>query len=104
VSFGELGRLLDPPHGGAVADLARTAASARCYGDLAAAAMVLNGRAEAFVERGVNVWDLAPFKVLVEEAGGTFSDFAGRPTIERGEAILSNGRVHGHVVGRLGRG
>jgi histidinol-phosphatase len=102
VSFGEIGRLLDPPYGDAVAGLARSAASARGYGDLAAAALVLAGRAEAWLECGVKVWDVAPIKILAEEAGGRFSDFAGRPTVESGHAVVTNGRLHAHVLGALG--
>lgn len=104
VSLGELPALLAPPHGGGVTGLIRTAASARCYGDLAGCALVLNGRAEAWLEAGVKVWDLAPLKVLVEEAGGRFTDFAGRPTIESGRAVASNGVVHEHVLAALAAG
>jgi histidinol-phosphatase len=101
VSLGEMRFLLAPPLGERVAELARTAASARCYGDLAGAAMVLAGRAEAWIEAGVQVWDLAPLQVLVEEAGGAFSDIEGRPSIASGGCVISNGRLHGHVVRAL---
>jgi histidinol-phosphatase len=101
VSFGELGRLLEPPHRDGVAELARTAASARCYGDLAGAMLVLTGRAEAWIECGVKVWDVAPVKVLVEEAGGRFTDFGGGATVESGHAVVTNGRVHEHVLRTL---
>ncbi len=101
VSCGELGRLLEPPYAGGVAHLARTAASARCYGDLAGAMLVLTGRAEAWLERGVKVWDVAPIKVLVEEAGGRFTDLAGRASVESGHALATNGRLHEHVLAAL---
>ncbi len=104
VSLGELRALLEPPHGAGVSALIRTAASARCYGDLAGCVLVLNGRAEAWLEAGVKVWDLAPLKVLVEEAGGRFTDFAGKPTVESGVAVASNGLVHEHVLGLLAGG
>jgi histidinol-phosphatase len=63
--------------------------------------MVLQGRAEAWVEAGVKVWDLAPLKVLAEEAGGRFTDLAGKATVESGHCVLSNGRVHDHVLSAL---
>ena len=81
--------------------LTTTCAQARCYGDLAGCAMLLTGRAEAWVEAGVQIWDLAPLQVLVEEAGGKFTDFAGNATVKSGNAIASNGRVHDHVLGVL---
>lgn len=104
VSFGELGRLLEPPYQDGVGELARTAASARCYGDLAGAVLVLTGRAEAWIECGVKVWDVAPVKILVEEAGGRFTDMAGTGSVESGHAVATNGRVHDHVLRTLRAG
>jgi histidinol-phosphatase len=83
--------------------LVTTAAQARGYGDLAGCAMVLDGRAEAFVEAGVQVWDIAPLKILVEEAGGRFTDLDGRPTHQSGHCVASNGLTHDHVVAALRR-
>jgi histidinol-phosphatase len=87
-----------------VARLARTCAAARCYGDLAGCAQVLAGRAEAWIEAGVKLWDLAPLQILVEEAGGRFTDLGGRPTAEAGECLASNGLVHERVLAELRRG
>lgn len=102
LSLGEIGRLLEAPYAEGVIRLARSAASARGYGDLAGAMLVLAGRAEAWIECGVKPWDLAPIKVLVEEAGGRFTDTAGRPSVESGSAVATNGRVHEHVLAALG--
>ena len=74
---------------------------ADCYGDLAGCALVLKGEAEAWVEAGVNLWDLAPLKILVEEAGGRFTDLDGRPTVASGSCVASNGLLHDHVLGAL---
>jgi histidinol-phosphatase len=64
--------------------------------------MVLAGRAEAWVEAGVQAWDLGPIPVLVEEAGGRFSDFEGKPSLASGRCIASNGLVHEHLLRALG--
>jgi histidinol-phosphatase len=101
LSLGEMHFLLRPPLGERVARLATRNAQTHCYGDLAGCALVLTGRAEAWIEGGVKVWDLAPLKILVEEAGGTFTDFSGRATAESGECVASNGRVHAHVLEAL---
>lgn len=101
LSCGELGHLLAPPHGAAVTQLVRGAASARCHGDTASGIMVLLGQAEAWLEAGVRTWDIAPYKILIEEAGGRFTDFEGTPSIETGRAVISNGLVHDHVLGIL---
>jgi len=82
--------------------LMREAASTRCPGDLGGGAYVLSGRAEAWMEAGVQIWDVAPFQVLIEEAGGTFTDLAGRASIASGSAVVSNGRVHAEVLQAFG--
>ena len=92
------GKLLAPPLAQPIATLATTCARTRCHGDLAGFAMVLAGRAEAWLEAGVQVWDLAPMKILAEEAGGRFTDLRGRPTILSGDCVVSNGLVHDHVL------
>jgi histidinol-phosphatase len=101
LSFGEFRGVFAPEREGAMLALCRTAAQARCYGDLAGAAMVLTGRAEAWVEAGVQLWDIAPLQVLAEEAGGRFTDLAGKPTAASGNCVLSNGLVHDHVLRAL---
>jgi histidinol-phosphatase len=98
LSFGEFRGVFSPEREQAILELARTAAQARCYGDLAGAAMVLTGRAEAWIEDGVKIWDIAPLKVLAEEAGGRFTDLAGRSTVSSGNCLLSNGLVHEYVL------
>lgn len=87
------GRLAEP-----VRALATSCATARSYGDLAGCAAVLTGRAEAWIEAGVQIWDLAPLKILVEEAGGRFTSLDGTATIAKGDCIASNGKVHDHIA------
>jgi len=101
LSLGEPRVLCAPPHAAAIERLATTCARTRCWGDLAGFAMVLTGRAEAWIEAGVQLWDLGPMKVLVEEAGGRFTDLHGRATPASGDAIASNGRVHEHVLAAM---
>jgi histidinol-phosphatase len=43
-------------------------------------------------------WDVAAPSIVVEEAGGRFSDRLGGTSIERGGGIFSNGRVHDAVL------
>jgi len=50
---------------------------------------------------GLNEWDLAAVQVVVEEAGGQFSDFAGEPRIDSGSAITSNGLLHGALLAAI---
>jgi myo-inositol-1(or 4)-monophosphatase len=56
------------------------------------------GRFDAFWEFGLKSWDTAAGVLLVKEAGGTVSDFAGHPYRPGGpELFVSNGRVHAEM-------
>jgi len=65
-----------------------------CYGYL----LVATGRAELMVDPILNVWDAAAVQPIIEEAGGTFTDWQGTATIHAGEAIATNGRVLAEVL------
>ncbi len=51
--------------------------------------LVATGRAELMLDPIMNVWDNAPFPVILGEAGGYFGDWAGDATIYAGEAIAT---------------
>jgi histidinol phosphatase-like enzyme (inositol monophosphatase family) len=50
------------------------------------AMLVAQGRADVWIEPNAAPWDLAPLKILVEEAGGKFASFAGEASIYGGNA------------------
>jgi histidinol-phosphatase len=66
----------------------------RGFGDYMGYTVVAGGKAEIYLEVDLKPWDLAPCKILVEEAGGVFTDLHGRATIYSGHALASNGRLH----------
>lgn len=82
------------------ARLAREAGLLRSWGDCFGYLMVVAGRAEAMIDPVVNPWDIAPFVVLVEEAGGRLTDWTGRAGAG-GDAIAGNAPVHGAVLDAL---
>jgi len=41
----------------------------------------------------VKLWDLAALRILVDEAGGAFTDFTGSRDLSGGEAFATNGRL-----------
>ena len=49
----------------------------------------------------MSTWDLAPLDILVREAGGSFTDLAGRPGPHGGSAVATNGLLHEAVLTRL---
>jgi histidinol-phosphatase len=73
-------------------------ATQRGFGDYFAYTFVLRGQAELMLECDLKPWDLAPFKVLFEEAGGKLTDFEGRPTIYSGSAFAGNARLHAQAL------
>ena len=73
----------------------------RGFGDYFAYTFVLRGQAELMLEADLQPWDLAPFAVLFEEAGGRLTDFEGRPTIYSGTVLASNGRLHAEALAAL---
>ncbi len=60
----------------------------RSMGGCQDAVLVLSGRAEAWIEIAAQAWDLAPFKILAEEAGARFFNFDGGHSIYGGNAVI----------------
>jgi histidinol phosphatase-like enzyme (inositol monophosphatase family) len=78
--------------------LQKSAYITRTWGDCYGYLLVATGRAEVMVDPVLNVWDAAAVQPIVEEAGGTFTNWQGAPTIHAGEAIATNGRVLEEVL------
>jgi histidinol phosphatase-like enzyme (inositol monophosphatase family) len=70
----------------------------RTWGDAYGYALIATGRAEVMVDPIVAVWDCGPLQVVLEEAGGTFTDWRGTPTIYGGEAVATNGALFQQVI------
>ena len=71
-------------------ELVRKTKLQRTWGDCYGHVLVASGRAEGMLDPGMDLWDSAPLKVLVEEAGGIFTDWNGKATIYGGSAISTN--------------
>jgi histidinol-phosphatase len=69
-------------------------ARTRGFGDYYGYGLVASGKAEIYLETDLKPWDIAPVKILVEEAGGRLTDFTGRPTIYDGSVLATNGHLH----------
>jgi histidinol phosphatase-like enzyme (inositol monophosphatase family) len=78
--------------------LQKAAYITRTWGDCYGYLLVATGRAEVMVDPQMNVWDSAALQPIIEEAGGTFTDWQGNPTIHAGEAIGTNGLVLEEVL------
>jgi fructose-1,6-bisphosphatase/inositol monophosphatase family enzyme len=89
---------------GQVAALDRAGAVLRTWGDGYGYALVATGRAAAMVDPTVEPYDIGPMPVLLAEAGGRFTDLTGRPGIEAGSGLATNGHVHDELLALLGAG
>jgi histidinol-phosphatase len=61
----------------------------RSTGGCLDAMLVASGKADAWIEAQAKPWDLAPLKVIVEEAGAVTFDFAGQDTIYGGNYVIT---------------
>ncbi len=59
------------------------------------------GEIDACVSMAGFVWDYAPIELIVEEAGGRFTDLDGRARIDAGNALATNGSIHDEAVQTL---
>jgi histidinol-phosphatase len=82
-------------------ELASRTSRQRGFGDFYGFVLVAEGAAELMVEQGVNPWDIAAAKAIVEEAGGTFTDWSGNSTIYRPDVLATNGKVHEETLAIL---
>lgn len=75
----------------------------RGFGDFWSHVLVAEGQVDVGFDPEVSLWDLAALQVIVEEAGGRFSDFGGVARPDGGSAISSNGLLHDDVLELLKR-
>ena len=75
----------------------------RGFGDFWGYMLVAEGAADICCEAIVSLWDLAAPSVIVEEAGGRFTDLVGVATPDGGDALASNGLLHEASLAIVGR-
>jgi histidinol-phosphatase len=84
--------------------LAQRAWHARGLGDFWAHMLVAEGAVDGAIDAvGISEWDVAAVQVIVEEAGGRFSDFGGSSRIDSGTAVTSNGLLHEELLAAVAR-
>jgi len=74
----------------------------RGYGDFLHYHLLAAGKIEAVIESDVNILDIAALAVIVEAAGGTFTDLQGRPlNLQTTTVLAANARLHSKVLAAL---
>jgi histidinol-phosphatase len=85
-------------------ELVQAAKRSRGFGDFWQHMLVAQGSLDFAIEPEVSLWDLAALLVIVEEAGGRFTDLGGTRTAAGGSVVSSNGLLHDQVLARIGGG
>lgn len=66
----------------------------RGFGDFYGFTLLAEGACDLMLEHGVHEWDVSALKAIVEEAGGTFTDWKGTPTTQTPDVLATNGKLH----------
>ncbi|HEY1512811.1 MAG TPA: inositol monophosphatase family protein [Gaiellaceae bacterium] len=74
----------------------------RGLGDFWQHCLVAEGALDVACDRVMQVWDYAPVQLIVEEAGGRCTTFAGGVPHEGGSFVATNGLLHEDAVSVLG--
>lgn len=61
---------------------------------------LLKGKVDATFDTG-NIWDFAALAILIEEAGGKFTDFAGNNSLTSKQLLATNGKIHNQILDLL---
>jgi len=88
---------------GAAADaFQQRAKTSRTWGDCYGYVLVATGRADVMLDPVMNLWDCAALLPIMEEAGGTFTDWRGERTAAAGNAVATNGLLFNEVMSVIG--
>lgn len=75
----------------------------RGFGDVYGFMLVARGSADLMLEYGVHAWDVAAVLPIVEEAGGTYTNYDGGQDIFKPDVLVSNGTLHPESLALLQR-
>lgn len=81
--------------------LTKAAKVTRTWGDAYGYLLVATGKADVMVDPEMNIWDAAALLPIMQEAGGTYTDWRGRPAIDSGDGIGTNGLLLDEVLSLL---
>ena len=102
LSTGNLKTLATGPRWPAFGRLVGRLGRIRGYGDFLQYHLLASGRIDAVVESDVNILDVGACAVIVEAAGGRFTDLDGRPlSLESTSVLATNARLHEGILGAL---
>lgn len=95
VSTGNLKSLAGSDGWQALGSIVERADRIRGYGDFYHYHLLAAGKIEAVIESDVNILDIAALSIIVDEAGGVFTDLNGdQPTLEIRSVLAANPSLH----------
>ena len=101
LSYSSLGGWAEQGRLGGFLGLTRSVWRTRAFGDFWSHMLVAEGAVDISTEPEVSLWDLAALQVIVQEAGGRFTDLGGVPTPDGGSVVCTNGHLHDEVLAQL---
>lgn len=96
-SFGNMSHFEPGGFPGGLDRLNKVVARARGIGDFWSHMLVAEGALDCGLDPIVEPYDIAPLKIIVEEAGGRFTSFQGENTIRGGSGLSTNGILHDEI-------
>jgi histidinol-phosphatase len=102
ISAGNLKSLANSDRWGHFGKLVARAHRIRGYGDFLHYHLLAAGKIDVVIESDVNILDVAALSVIVEAAGGKFTDLQGGAlTLDTTTVLASNGKLHSAVLSAL---
>jgi histidinol-phosphatase len=102
LSTGNLKTLATGPQWPAFGRLVGRLNRIRGYGDFLHYHLLAAGKIDAVVESDVNILDIEACAVIIEAAGGRFTDLEGRPlTLASTSVLATNGHLHDRVLAAI---
>lgn len=86
---------------GGLASLFKQVERTRGFGDFYQHMLVAEGAGEIAMDSKMQPWDVAAVKIIVEEAGGRSTSYAGEEGIHVPNLLSTNGHLHAAVVAAL---
>jgi histidinol-phosphatase len=100
LSFGNLNYFAKHGNAAALLKLAQDVRWSRGIGDLWSYHLLAQGKLDIVIEAQTKLWDIAALTVIVEEAGGRFTQLDGNLVGAKAKsALASNGWIHDEVLG-----
>ena len=102
ISASNLKTLASGPRWARFGKLVTRAQRIRGYGDFLHYHLLAAGKIDVVIESDVSILDIAPLVVIVEAAGGRFTDLDGRaPGLQTTSVLATNGKLHDEVLKEL---